>query len=76
MTEPTEEGRWSTHVVMGQILPLLELSGQTRLGFAGARVCGICLEAADNLWYPNKIGFLDIRGHTEVYVTQSPMTMT
>lgn len=58
MTEPTEEGRWLTHVVMGQILPLLELSGQTRLGFAGACVCGICLEAADNLPCLNKIGSL------------------
>lgn len=43
--------------------------GQTRLGLAGAGVCGICLEAAENLRCPNKIGFLDIRGHTEVYVT-------
>lgn len=46
------------HVVMGQILPLLGLSEQTRLRFAGARVCGICLEAADNLRCPNKIGSL------------------
>lgn len=67
MTETTEEGRWKTYVVMGQIPPLLGLSGQTRLGFAGAGVCGICLEAAENLRCPNKIGFLDIRGHTEVY---------